>query len=108
MRLDLYVTWGHKMWDRGCTIDKEHAAKPHRHNSSRAASYSLSSMTSSHASQQSLRHDSNISVDTVWISIDSQNILWLPSEYRPSCLTASDKVIGVGTGHGKVWIGRVK
>jgi WD40 repeat protein len=59
-------------------------------------------------SQQSLHHDSNISVDTIWISISSQKMLWLPSEYRPSCSTASDKFIGVGTGHGKVWIGRVK
>jgi WD40 repeat protein len=59
-------------------------------------------------SQQSLHHDSNISVDTIWLSINSQKILWLPSEYRPNCSAASDKFIGVGTGHGKVWIGRVK
>jgi WD40 repeat protein len=59
-------------------------------------------------SQQSLHHDSTISVDTIWISVDSQNMLWLPSEYRPSCSTASDKFIGVGTGHGKVWIGCVQ
>jgi WD40 repeat protein len=59
-------------------------------------------------SQQSLQYESNISVDTVWISINSQNMLWLPSEYRPSCSTVLDKSIGVGTGHGKVWIGRVK
>jgi WD40 repeat protein len=59
-------------------------------------------------SQQSLHHDSNISVDTPWISINSQNMLWLPSEYRPSCSTVSNKFIGVGTGHGKVWIGHVK
>jgi WD40 repeat protein len=59
-------------------------------------------------SQQSLHHDSTISVDTIWISVDSQNMLWLPSEYRPSCSTASDKFIGVGTGHGEVWIGCVQ
>jgi WD40 repeat protein len=59
-------------------------------------------------SQQSLHHDSIISIDTIWVSINSQRMLRLPSEYRPSCLTASDKVIGVGTGHGKVWIGRVE
>ncbi|KAH7084733.1 hypothetical protein BKA63DRAFT_1702 [Paraphoma chrysanthemicola] len=59
-------------------------------------------------SQQFLHHDSNISVDTSWISINSQKMLWLPSEYRPSCSTASGKFIGIGTGHGKVWIGCVK
>jgi WD40 repeat protein len=59
-------------------------------------------------SRQSLHHDSNISVDTTWVSVNSQKMLWLPSEYRQSFSTASDKFIGVGTGHGKVWIGRIK
>jgi hypothetical protein len=59
-------------------------------------------------SQEFLHHNSNISVDAIWISVYSKNMLWLPSEYRPNCSTASGKFIGVGTGHGKVWIGRIK
>jgi WD40 repeat protein len=59
-------------------------------------------------SQHSLHHDSSVWVDTIWISINSRKVLWLPSEYRPSCSTASDKFIGVGTGYGKVWIGHIK
>jgi WD40 repeat protein len=59
-------------------------------------------------SQQSLRHDYSIRVDSTWILIDSQNMLWLTPEYQPSCATMSHKSVGVGTGHGTVWIGRVK
>ena len=50
------LPWGSRSGTVGCSIDKEHA-KLRRRNSSRAASYSLSSMTSSHASQQSLQDE---------------------------------------------------
>jgi WD40 repeat protein len=39
-----------------------------------------------------------------WIKYNSENLVWLPSEYRPSCLAVSGKTIGVGVGSGKVWI----
>ncbi|KAF1958121.1 hypothetical protein CC80DRAFT_468969, partial [Byssothecium circinans] len=44
------------------------------------------------------------SSDRTWINYDSKNILWLPSEYRPSCFIVSKNVIGIGTSHGRVWI----
>jgi WD40 repeat protein len=59
-------------------------------------------------SQQSPHHDSSISMDTEWIRINSQNTLYLSSEYTPSCAAVSNKFIGVGTGHGRVWIARVE
>src|SRR5437763_723449 len=45
-----------------------------------------------------------LSSDGVWITYNSQNLVWLPSEYRPLCLTVSGKTIGIGVGSGKVWI----
>ncbi|KAF2258886.1 WD40 repeat-like protein [Lojkania enalia] len=45
-----------------------------------------------------------MSTDRKWISYDSENILWLPPEYRPSHFTVSKNRIGIGTSHGKVRI----
>ena len=45
-----------------------------------------------------------LSSDGAWITYNSENVVWLPSEYRPSCSIVSGKTIGVGVGSGKVWI----
>ena len=45
-----------------------------------------------------------LSSDGAWITYNSENVVWLPSEYRPSCSAVSGKTIGVGVGPGKVWI----
>jgi WD40 repeat protein len=45
-----------------------------------------------------------LSRDGAWITYDSENLVWLPSEYRPSCSAISRNAIGVGVGSGKVWI----
>ncbi|KAI9775010.1 MAG: hypothetical protein M1839_001610 [Geoglossum umbratile] len=45
-----------------------------------------------------------LSSDGVWITYDSENLVWLHSEYRPSCLAVSGNTIGIGTGSGRVWI----
>ncbi|KAH6661852.1 WD40-repeat-containing domain protein, partial [Halenospora varia] len=45
-----------------------------------------------------------LSSDEAWITYNSENILWLPSEYRPSCSSVSAKIVGIGVGSGKVWI----
>ncbi|KAF2277292.1 WD40 repeat-like protein [Westerdykella ornata] len=45
-----------------------------------------------------------LSPDRAWITYNSENVLWLPSEYRPSCSALSGKTIGVGVGSGKVWV----
>jgi hypothetical protein len=39
-----------------------------------------------------------------WITRNSENIIWLPSEYRPSCSAVSGRTIGIGVGSGKVWL----
>jgi WD40 repeat protein len=39
-----------------------------------------------------------------WIRCNSENLVWLPPEYRPSCSALSGRSIGIGTGSGKVWI----
>ncbi|KAF7513224.1 hypothetical protein GJ744_010620 [Endocarpon pusillum] len=40
----------------------------------------------------------------VWVTCNSEKLLWLPPEYRPSCLNVSGKTIGIGTASGKVWL----
>ena len=45
-----------------------------------------------------------LSLDRAWITYNSENLVWLPSEYRPSCSAVSGKTIGIGVGSGKVWI----
>ncbi|KAL5372496.1 hypothetical protein DPSP01_013458 [Paraphaeosphaeria sporulosa] len=54
--------------------------------------------------QQAIRQRIAISSDDTWISDGAQNILWLPTEYRPSCSAISSSSIGLGTGSGKVWV----
>ena len=39
----------------------------------------------------------------VWITYSSQNLLWLPLEYRPGCSAVSGNSIAVGTSRGRVW-----
>jgi len=48
-----------------------------------------------------------LSSDGVWITYNSENLVWLPSEYRPSCSAVSGKMIGIGVGTGRVWICKV-
>ncbi|KAF2683802.1 hypothetical protein K458DRAFT_389727 [Lentithecium fluviatile CBS 122367] len=45
-----------------------------------------------------------ISSDYMWITYNSENIMWLPSEYRSLCVTVSKNMIGIGTGHKRVWM----
>jgi WD40 repeat protein len=45
-----------------------------------------------------------LSANGVWITCDSQNLVWLPSEYRPLSSAVSGKIVGVGVGNGRVWM----
>jgi WD40 repeat protein len=45
-----------------------------------------------------------LSSDGAWITYNSENVVWLPSEYQPSRSAVSGKIIGIGVGSGKVWI----
>ncbi|KAH8800439.1 WD40-repeat-containing domain protein [Xylogone sp. PMI_703] len=56
-----------------------------------------------------------LSSDNTWITYNSKNVVWLPSEYRPSCSAvlnmsnpAVSNLIGFGVGSGKVWICSLK
>lgn len=50
-----------------------------------------------------VHHYGGLSADRKWITYDSVNVLWLPSEYRPSCSAVSGNSIGVAVG-GRVFI----
>jgi WD40 repeat protein len=67
---------------------------------------SLHSDTTVTIPQQLVQQETIISVDSTWISNDAQKLLWLPTEFRPSCLAVSDRCVGLGTGSGKVWVCR--
>ncbi|KAK7177557.1 Vegetative incompatibility protein HET-E-1-like protein 15 [Paraphaeosphaeria sporulosa] len=45
-----------------------------------------------------------LSSDKTWITYNSQNVVWLPSEYRPRCSAVSESLIGMGVGTGRVWM----
>ncbi|KAF2427767.1 hypothetical protein EJ08DRAFT_592526, partial [Tothia fuscella] len=45
-----------------------------------------------------------LSADSTWITYNSEDVLWLPTEYRPSCSAVSRKMIGAGVGSGRVWM----
>ncbi|KAF2790690.1 WD40 repeat-like protein [Melanomma pulvis-pyrius CBS 109.77] len=42
--------------------------------------------------------------DRTWITHDSKNLVWLPSEYRPICIAVSGKTIVFGIRAGRVWM----
>jgi WD40 repeat protein len=44
------------------------------------------------------------SPDGIWIQHTGNNMLWLPSEYRPSDSSVSGTMVSVGVGTGRVWI----
>ncbi|KAF2686545.1 hypothetical protein K458DRAFT_415891 [Lentithecium fluviatile CBS 122367] len=60
------------------------------------------------SSDNTVHQGLGMSSDGNWISYDAENILWLPSEYRPSCVAVSNNMIGIGTSHGRVWICNIK
>jgi WD40 repeat protein len=53
--------------------------------------------------ERPLYTDISSSSDNTWITHAGKNMLWMPSEYRPSCSSVSGKVVGIGVGSGRVW-----
>jgi hypothetical protein len=45
-----------------------------------------------------------LSDDNRWITVASEKVVWLPSEYRLSYSVVSGQVMGVCVGSGRVWI----
>jgi WD40 repeat protein len=56
--------------------------------------------------QQPVSQEVAISPNHTWISNNPQDVLWLPTEYRPFCSAMSGRCVGIGTGSGKVWFCR--
>jgi WD40 repeat protein len=55
--------------------------------------------------RQNIRHHGmGLSLDNAWITYNSENLVWLPIEYRPSCTAVSGKRIVLGCISGEVWI----
>jgi WD40 repeat protein len=50
----------------------------------------------------------SLSLDMVWIVRAGSNILWVPSEYRPSRSAVSGALVGMGVGSGRIWFCEVK
>jgi len=66
-------------------------------------SSSSSYMTSIRDPQSPRYQGCGLSSDQKWITYNSENWVWLPSEYRPSCSAVSEKTVGIGVRTGKVW-----
>ena len=63
----------------------------------------------SHSEPQSPQYQGlALSADGVWITYNSENLIWLPLDYRPSCSVVSEKMIGTGVRTGRVWICKVE
>ncbi|KAF2455365.1 WD40-repeat-containing domain protein [Lineolata rhizophorae] len=68
-----------------------------------SASYTTPNVTK----PQDLRFQgAGVSSDGVWITYNSENLVWLPSEYRPFRSAVSGKTIGIGVNSGKIWMCR--
>jgi WD40 repeat protein len=56
--------------------------------------------------QQPVSQGAAISLNCTWVSNNAQDMVWLPTEYRPdgpACSAVSGRCVGIGTGSGKVW-----
>ncbi|KAF2260348.1 vegetative incompatibility protein HET-E-1 [Lojkania enalia] len=66
-----------------------------------------STRLASRSDDEKVKQGLDLSSDCMWITYNSENLLWLPSEYRPSCATISSKIIGIGTRSGRVWLSKI-
>ena len=72
--------------------------------SSSSSSLSLDGVPSVTDPQSPRYQGQALSSNGEWITYNSENWVWLPSEYRPSCSAVLGETIGIGVGTGKVWI----
>ncbi|EXA31288.1 hypothetical protein FOVG_17412 [Fusarium oxysporum f. sp. pisi HDV247] len=59
------------------------------------------------AVQRPCRQGYGISPDGTWITRDSENVLWLPSDYRSATSAVAASMVAVGCTSGQVWIIRL-
>jgi WD40 repeat protein len=45
----------------------------------------------------------SLSSDNTWIKHAGKNMLWIPSEYRPSRSTVHENTVAMGVGSGRIW-----
>ena len=70
-----------------------------------SATLSVSSNTPTIIEPQNPRYQGlALSLDGTWITHNSKNLVWIPSEYRPAHSAVSKNLIGIGGGSGRVWI----
>ncbi|KAF2452251.1 WD40-repeat-containing domain protein, partial [Lineolata rhizophorae] len=67
----------------------------------------VSSMTDIAEPKHSKHTSAGISLDRTWITYTGKNILWVPSEYRPSRCSVYGDMVGIGTGSGRVLICKI-
>jgi WD40 repeat protein len=64
--------------------------------------------TFDHAATAKAAHPQHLSVslssDKTWIKHENKDILWIPSEYRPSCSSVRGTMVAIGVGSGKMWM----
>jgi hypothetical protein len=46
----------------------------------------------------------DISSDRTWITYGTENVVWLPADYRPGKSATTVDTVSVATGSGKVWM----
>ncbi|KAF5847015.1 hypothetical protein GGP41_003314 [Bipolaris sorokiniana] len=66
-------------------------------------SLKVSNMINIAESAHPLYVGTGFSSDGIWSQHAGNNVLWVPSEYRPSHSCVKGSVVGVGTGSGRVW-----
>jgi WD40 repeat protein len=63
--------------------------------------------TSDHATTAEAEHpqhfSASLSSDMTWIKYANKDMLWIPSEYRPSCSSVRGTTVAMGVGSGRVW-----
>ncbi|CAN9280394.1 unnamed protein product [Alternaria alternata] len=64
----------------------------------------VSSVTNTAEHARPTHVSTSFSPDGIWIQHAGNNVLWVPSEYRPSRLSVCGTIVGVGVGSGRVWI----
>ena len=63
----------------------------------------VSSTNDTEEPRRPLYQGTGLSADSMWIKHADNNMLWVPSEYRPSCSSVSGSTVAMGVGPGRVW-----
>jgi hypothetical protein len=99
--------WTVKIWDAGSGACLK-TLKGHSGTVSSVALWDISSDSNTALAATALEeprhHGYGLNADQAWITWNGQNVLWLPSEYRPSCSAIASSTIVIGCLSGRVLI----